>query len=127
MTEQKKFLALLQVAVPSDTTVAAEIKILEILGIVSNPELVSSMDLAISFVPANTPATLYGLIKLLGNLIKKHPKSTKHHHDALNKVLKDFTGVPDGTLNFGIFLPICEALMKAIPFKPGKAAEEKLV
>lgn len=124
MQEPNKYLTLLQVAVPPDTQVTAvsEIKILEILGIVSSPESVHAMNLALAVIPAGTPATLYGLIKLLGNLIKMHPKSTKAHHDALSLTLKNLTGVPDATLTFATFLPICDTLMKAPPHKPGKTA-----
>jgi len=122
--EEKKFLSLLQVTVPPDTglTVASEIKILEMLGIVSNPELVNAMHIASSMIPPATQATLHGLITLLSNMVKQHPKATKAHHDALSALLKSFTGVPDSVLTFGTFLPICEALMKAPAHKFGKAA-----
>lgn len=124
MDQDNKSLTLLQVVVPPDTplTVPAMIRILEILEIVSSPELVSSMQLATTMIPPATPATLFGLIKLLSNLVKHHPKATKAHHDALAQLLKSLTGVPDSALTFGTFLPICEALMKAPPNKLSKAA-----
>ena len=57
MLTESKTLTLLQVTVPPDTalTVAAEVKILEILGIISNPEAVKAMNLALNLVPAGTP------------------------------------------------------------------------
>ncbi len=116
MQENKKFLSLLQVAVPPETpvTVSAEINVLEILGIVPGPEMMTAMQIALSVVPAGTPATLYGLVGLLGNMIKTHPKATKAHQEALSKLIKSFTGVPDAPLTFATFLPICASLMKAM-------------
>lgn len=116
MTEAKKFLSLLQVAVSPDTalTVPAEIKILEMLGIINEPELEKAMDFTIALIPANTTATLHAFIALLGNIVKHHPKSNKHHHDEMSKLLKKFNDVPDGALTYGTFLPICELLLKAI-------------
>jgi hypothetical protein len=124
MNQDDKTLTLLQVVVPPDTqlTVPAMIRVLEILGIVSSPELLSSMQLAVTLIPAATPATLFGLVKVLTNLVKHHPKATKAHHDALAELLKSFTGTQDAALTFGTFLTICEALLKAPPHRPAKAA-----
>ena len=124
MQEANKYFTLLQVTVPPETpvTAASEIKILEILGIVSNPELVNSMQLAMAVIPPSTPATLFGLIALLGNLIKMHPKATKAHQEALAATLKNLSGATDAALTFGTFLPICDALMKAPPHKITKGA-----
>jgi len=62
MREQTTILTLLQVTVPANTvlTVSAEVKILEILGIVSNPELVRAMNLSLSLMssPSTTAATV---------------------------------------------------------------------
>jgi len=115
MSEEKKFLSLLQVAVPAETplTVPSEMRILQMLGIVSNHELLQSMEMATALIPASTPATLHGLVTFLSGLVRKHPKATKEHHDELGKVLKDFNSVPDAQLTFGTFLPICENLMNA--------------
>jgi hypothetical protein len=115
MRVETTILTLLQVAVPADTplTVSAEVKILEILGIVSNPELVKAMNLASSLVPSATPATMKGLVQLLSGLIRMNPKSTKTHHDTLNKLVANLANAPDVALTFGTFLPICESLLKA--------------
>lgn len=126
MHEEKKFLALLQVTVPPDTvlTVNSELKILQMLGIVSNPELVKSIEIANTLIPPSTQATLYNLITLLGNLIIRHPKATKAHQNAVVKILGSFKDVPDAVLTFGTFLPICDALMKALPQRFSKAEIE---
>jgi hypothetical protein len=115
MREETTILTLLQVAVPSDTplTVSAEVKILEILGIVSNPELVKAMNLSSALVPPQTPATIKGLVQLLSGLIRMNPKSSKTHHDALGELVAGLTNVPDVALTFGTFLPICESFLKA--------------
>lgn len=126
MLEERKFLALLQVTVPPDTalTLTSQLKMLQMLGIVSNPELVSSLDLASALIPTSTPATLHSLIVVLGNLIKHHPKATKAHHKLLSITIKNLEGVPDAALTFGTFLPICDILMKATPHKFTKAEIE---
>jgi hypothetical protein len=124
MNQEDKTLTLLQVVVPSDTplTIAAMIKILEILGIVSSPDLVSAMQLAVTLIPTSAQATLLGFVKVLSNLVKHHPKATKAHHDALAELLKTLSGAQDAPLTFGTFLTLCEALLKAPAHKPAKAA-----
>ena len=115
MREEKTILTLLQVAVPANTllTVSAEVKILEILGIVSNPELVKAMNLSITLIPSTTSATMKGLVQLLSSLIRMKPKSNKNHHAALDKLMTGLAGAPDMPLTFGAFLPICESLLRA--------------
>jgi hypothetical protein len=112
------------VVVPPDTplTVAAMIKILEILGIVSSPELLSAMQLAVAIIPPTAQATLLGFVRVLGNLVKHHPKATKAHHDALAELLKTLASAQDAPLTFGPFLALCEALLKAPAHKPARAA-----
>lgn len=121
MAEDKKFLSLLQVTVPPDTalTVAAQVKILEILGIVSSPELVKSAEIAVGMIPGNTPASLHGLIVLLNNIVRHHPKADKSHQDELDVVMKDVSKLPDTPLNFGAFLTICDVIMKAMEKEAG--------
>ena len=117
MREEATILTLLQVAVPSSTmlTVSAEVKILECLGVVSNPELVKAMNLSLSLMPspARTSATMKGLVQLLNALIRMNPKSTKTDHASLDKLVASLAGAPDVPLTFGTFLPICESLLKA--------------
>lgn len=115
MLTETKTLTLLQVAVPPETalSIASEVKILEMLGIISNPEAVKAMNLALNLVPPATPATVHGLVLLLTGLMRLHPKITKKHDDTLSKLLKTLNDVPDVALTFGTFLPICESLLKA--------------
>jgi hypothetical protein len=115
MLTESKTLSLLQVVVPGDTalSVASEVKILELLGIIANPESVKAMNLALNLVPANTPATIHGLVQLLTGLAKQHPKFSTKHHDSVSKLLKSLDTVPDAVLTFGTFLPICDTLLKA--------------
>jgi hypothetical protein len=94
-------------------TVSSEVRILELLGIVSNPELVKAMQVMLLVVPPATQATFKGLLELLGGLIKLNPKTTKSHHDTLTKHLQSLATIPDAILTFGTFLPICETLLKA--------------
>jgi hypothetical protein len=115
MKEKTNLLTLLQVTVPQNTplTVSSEVKILELLGIVSNPELVKAMQVTLLVVPPTALATLRGLVELLGGLIKLNSKSTKAHHDTLAKDLQKLAAIPDTVLTYGTFLPICETLLKA--------------
>jgi hypothetical protein len=115
MLENTTNLTLLQVAVPANTllTVPAEVKILEILGIVSNPELVKAMNLSLSLIPSTTPATMNGLVQLLDALMRMNPECTHANHASLDKLIASLAGTQDVPLTFGTFLPICESLLKA--------------
>jgi len=117
MREERTILTLLEVVVPANTllTVSAQVKILEILGVVSNPELVKAMNLALSLMPSpsGTSATMKGLVQLLNALIRMNPKSTKTHHASLDQLVASLSGAPDAPLTFGTFLPICESLLNA--------------
>jgi hypothetical protein len=121
MSDKATYLLLLEVTVPPATvvTVGSQVKILEILGIVSNQELVKTMQLTLTLVAPDTPATMKGLFQLLAGLIKLNQKSNKSHHDKLSKHLESLDTVPDAVLTFGTFLPICEALVKANHKKHG--------
>jgi hypothetical protein len=117
MREEATILTLLKVAVPASTllTVSAEVKILESLGVVSNPELVKAMNLSLSLMPSpsTTAATMKGLVQLLDALIRMNPKSTKTDRASLDNLVTSLAGVPDVPFTFGTFLPICESLLKA--------------
>jgi len=122
MIAERQILGLLKIVVPGETSlsVASEVAMLEILGIVSSPELVKAMHLSALLVPAATPATLKGLIQLLGGLMKMNPKSTKDHHDTIAKVTASLATSPDVPLTFGTFLPICDALLQKASHHRGK-------
>jgi hypothetical protein len=115
MNERTKLLDILAVAVPTDTpvTVSSEVKILEILGIVSNPQLVAAMQLVTTILPPSTPATVKGLIQLLGGLMKMNNKATSAHHKTITSLLVQLNGIPDTPLTFGTFLPICQMLIES--------------
>jgi hypothetical protein len=117
MREERTILTLLQVAVPANTllTISAEVKILELLGIVSNPELVKAMNLSLTLMPSptTTSATMKGLVQLLSSLIRMNPESDKAHHASLDKLVASLANTPDVALSYGTFLPICESLLKA--------------
>src|SRR5258708_23160892 len=115
MNEGTKILSILQVTVPPETplTVASEIVVLELLGIVKDPQLVKSMQLAATLVPASTPATLKGLVGLLGGLVHISSKSTAAHHQSVKTILAALDALPDADLGFGSFLSICQTLLSA--------------
>jgi hypothetical protein len=115
MRDKATILSLLQIAVPANTllTVPAEVKILEILGIVSNPDLVKAMNLSLSLIPPTTPATMKGLVQLLNSLVRMNPKSTRTHHSSLDNLMASLASSPDTPLTFGTFLPICDSLLHA--------------
>lgn len=115
MIDHKTILSLLEVAVPPATplTVASEIKILELLGIISNPELIRGMQITSVLVPTTTQASLKGLAALLGILIKTHQASKKEDHDKLDALLKSLDNTQDAPLTFGTFLPICAVILQA--------------
>jgi hypothetical protein len=121
MNEANRLLNILQVAVPNDTalTVQSEIKILEVLGIVKDPQLISAMNLVSSLVPPSTPATLKGLIQILGSLMRMSNKAKAAHHESVSSVLSKLDSVPDYSLTFGSFLSICRSLIAS----DGKASE----
>lgn len=106
---------MLQVAVPGNTpvTVSSEIKILELLGIVKEPELIRAMQLASAVAPSSTPATLKGLVQLLGGLMRMSPKATASHHESITTILSRLDAYPDFYLTFDTFLPVCQKLMES--------------
>ena len=121
MNEANRLLNILQVSVPNDTalTVQSEIKILEVLGIVKDPQLISAMNLVSSLVPPSTPATLKGLIQILGSLMRMSNKAKAAHHESVSSVLSKLDSVPDYSLTFGSFLSVCQSLIAS----DGKARE----
>src|SRR5664279_497732 len=122
MDDKSNQLLLLQVAVPATTvvTVAAEVRILAMLGIVSNPDMVKAMNLTLILVPPDTPAMMKGLFQLLAGLVRLNHKSNSAHHQSIGKHLDSLASVPDSVLTFGSFLPICETLMAAAKKHGGK-------
>ena len=115
MVDHSTLLTLLEVTVAPDTalTVPNEVKILEIVGIVSSPDMIKALNIAESLVPATTPATLQGLVHLLSGLGKMNPDTPQSSHDTLATLLQNLQKAPDVPLTFGIFLPILRSFLTA--------------
>ena len=113
MDDHHKILSILQIAVPPDTplTVAAEVQMLDLLGVVKNPQSISAMKMAAGLVPADTPATLKGLFQMLNQMLHLSDKATAQHHSTMADVLGQLSAVPDENLTFGTFLAICQNLL----------------
>jgi hypothetical protein len=71
------------------------------------------MQLAATLVPASTPATLKGLVGLLGGLVHISGKATAAHHQSVKTILAELDALPDVDLAFGSFLSICQTLLSA--------------
>ncbi len=115
MVEREKVLDALAFAAPPDTpvTVASMVKILDVLGVVSNHQLLGTMQLVTALLPASTPATVRGLLQLLGGLMKMNEKATPAELKTINTMLGQSDLLPDAPLTFGTFLPICQKLVQA--------------
>ena len=115
INEGTKILSILQVAIPTNTplTVQSEIKILEIIGIVRDPQLITAMNLASALVPPSTPATLKGLMQILGNLMRISSRAKASHRESVSSILSKLDNLPDVTLTFGTFLSVCQNLLEA--------------
>jgi hypothetical protein len=125
MVDQSTLLSMLEVTVPPDTplTIHSEVKILEIVGVVSNPDFIKSLNLVEAMVPPSAPATLHGLVKLLSGLGKMNPNMPKETHDTLDGLLENLTKTADIELTFGIFLPIVRSIVSAAA--PKRPAQKK--
>ncbi len=123
MNEGTKILDILQVAIPADTplTVSSEIKVLELVGIVKSPQLIKAMEMVSALIPASTPATLKGLVQLLGSLMRMSTKATAAHHQSITSILSQLDLVPDTALTFGTFFSICQTLIESSTKKPHHA------
>ena len=127
MVDHSTLLTLLEVTVAPDTalTVPNEVKILEIVGVVSSPEMIKALNLAESLVPATTPATLQGLVHLLSGLATMNPDTPQTSHDTLATLLQNLQKAPDVPLTFGIFLPILRSFLTAASKKPEHRREHE--
>ena len=115
MVDHSTLLTLLEVTVAPDTalTVPNEVKILEIVGVVTSPDMIKALNIAESLVPATTPATLQGLVHLLSGLGKMNPNTPQSSHDTLATLLQNLQNAPDVPLTFGTFLPILRSFLTA--------------
>jgi hypothetical protein len=119
MNDATKTLGILQVAIPADTplTVSSEITILEVLGIVKDPQMISVMQMVSALVPPSTPATLKGLVQMLGTLMRMSSKATTAHHKSITKIQSELDAIEETDLTFGTFLSVCQTLIES----PAKA------
>ncbi len=122
MVEREKVLDVLAIAVPPNTpvTVASMVKILDVFAVVSNHQLLGTMQVVTALLPASTPATLRGLLQLLGVLMKMNEKATAAELKTINAMLAQSDQLPDAPLTFETFLPICQKLVQAFEKKSVK-------
>jgi len=127
MVDHSTLLTLLEVTVAPDTalTVPNEVKILEIVGVVSSPDMIKALNIAETLVPAATPATLQGLVHLLSGLAKMNPHTPQSSHDTLATLLQNLQNAPDVPLTFGTFLPIVRSFLTAASKKPEHHERER--
>jgi len=113
-TESKMMIGLLNGIIPASTplTVQTEIQVLELIGIVKDPELVKKMKLLTSIAPAGTPTTLHGLFQLIGGLMHMSSRATNENHASIDESLSILKYMPDVALTYGTFIAICQTLLE---------------
>lgn len=113
-TELKMMIGLLNGLMPASTplTVQTEIQVLELIGVVKDPELVKKMKLLTSIAPEGTPATLHGLFQLIGGLMHMSSRATHENHASIDELLSLIKDMPDVALTFGTFMAICQTLLE---------------
>ncbi len=113
-TESKMMIGLLNGIIPASTplTVETEIQVLELVGIVKDPELVKKMKLLTSIAPMGTPATLHGLFQLVGGLMHMSSRATNDNHASIDEALSVLKDMPDVALTYGTFIAICQTLLE---------------
>jgi hypothetical protein len=113
-TESKMMIGLLNGIIPAGTplTVQTEIQVLELIGLVKDPELVKKMKLLTSIAPASTPATLHGLFQLIGGLMHMSSRATNDNHTSIDEALSILKDMPDVALTYGTFMAICQTLLE---------------
>ena len=113
-TESKMMIGLLNGIMPAGTplTVQMEIQVLELIGIVKDPELIKKMKLLTSIAPEGAPATLHGLFQLIGGLMHMSSRATSENHTAIDESLDILKDMPDVALTYGTFMAICQTLLE---------------
>jgi hypothetical protein len=113
-TESKMMIGLLNGIIPAGTplTVQTEIQVLELIGIVKDPELVKKMKLLTSIAPPGSPATLHGLFQLIGGLMHMSSRATNENHASIDESLSMVKDMPDAALTYGTFIAICQTLLE---------------
>jgi hypothetical protein len=107
----------------SPTTVLTEsqmLGVLELSGVVKNPDALNAIQFAAGQASASAPATLSGLVSTFSNLVKLNPESSKTATAKLDAFIKQIaTTGTDAPLTFGILLPIIASIPAALaPTKP---------
>ena len=113
--ETKLILDVVKHSIPAATplTIATEMEVLEMLGIVREPKLVALITKLGKLVPTGTPATLHNLLHLLSHLMRMSERATPDHHAIINDNLAALHVIPDAALTFGTFMSICEMLLES--------------
>jgi hypothetical protein len=113
--ETKLMLDVVKHSIPATTplTIATEMEVLEMLGIVREPKLVALIGKLAKLVPTGTPATLHNLLHLLSHLMRMSERATADHHLIINDNLAALHAIPDVALTFGTFMNICEMLLES--------------
>lgn len=100
--------------VTSPSTVLTESQlfgVLELSGLVRNPEALRAMKFAASQPSASAPATLLGFVGTVHGLAKLHPEYTPADADKLRTFTAKFASTTtDIPLTYGILLPILGSL-----------------
>jgi hypothetical protein len=126
----KNTLLLLNV-VTTPTTVVTEsqmLGVLELSGIVRNPDAVRALTFAASLSSSSSPATLLGFLAAIKNLAKLHPDYTPADAKALDAYAKQVaTETTDVPLTFGLLLAVLNSLpaTSATQAKTGAGHPEK--
>jgi len=113
MDDREKLVTILKLAVPASTplTVASEVQVLDLLGVVRNPQSRVAMRLAATLVPPDTPATLKSFLQLVGQLLHLSGHAKAEHHKTVSDLVSSLQGLPDVQLTFGMFLELCQSLL----------------
>jgi hypothetical protein len=113
MTDRDELVSILKLAVPASTplTVASEVQVLDLLGVVRSPQSRTAMKIAAALVPPDTPATLKGFLQLVGQLLHISGNAKAEHHKTVSDLVSKLEGIPDVALTFGTFLDLCQSLL----------------
>jgi hypothetical protein len=85
--------------------------VLELSGVVRNPDALRAMKFAASQPSASAPATLLGFVGTLHNLAKLHPEYTSADAEKLRTFVSKYTSTTaDAPLTYGTLLPILNSL-----------------
>jgi len=88
--------------------------VLELSGVVRNPEALKALQFAASLPSSVVPATVLGFVGTLKSILKMHPDTTPADYHKLEHYIHEnassATGVP---LTFGVMLPFLSTMNDA--------------